>query len=88
MNFGVDVSSSPHIDNKGKDSSQGLGEHSLTVEKMYSINFAVTRTKFCLTLYHNGANSYLYVNGAEIFKFKVKDSEIVAIPLCLGNITK
>ena len=28
------------------------------------------------------------VNGTEIFKFKVKDSEIVASPLCLGNISK
>ena len=28
------------------------------------------------------------VNGTEIFKFKVKDSEIVTSPLCLGNISK
>ena len=37
---------------------------------------------------HNGANSYLFVNGTEIYKFKAKDSEIVASPLCLGNISK
>ena len=36
----------------------------------------------------NGANSYLFVNGKEILKFKGKDSEIVATPLCLGNISK
>ena len=30
----------------------------------------------------------LFVNGTEIFKFKAKDSEIVASPLCLGNISK
>ena len=36
----------------------------------------------------NGANSYLFVNGTEIYKFKAKDSEIVATPLCLGNISK
>ena len=35
-----------------------------------------------------GANSYLFVNGAEIIKFKAKDSEIVANPLCLGHISK
>ena len=29
----------------------------------------------------------MYVNGKEIHKFKAKDSEIVAIPLCLGNIS-
>ena len=55
---------------------------------MYSINFTVTKKKFCLSLHYNGANSYLFVNGTEIYKFKAKDSEIVASPLCLGNISK
>ena len=55
---------------------------------MYSINFTVTKKKFCLSLHYNGANSYLFVNGTEIYKFKAKDSEIVATPLCLGNISK
>ena len=55
---------------------------------MYSINFTLTKKRFCLGLHYNGANSYLFVNGTEICKFKVKDSEIVASPLCLGNISK
>ena len=63
-------------------------EHTLTAEKMYSIKFTVTKEKFCLSLHYNGANSYLFVNGAEIYKFKAKDSEIVASPLCLGNVSK
>ena len=86
--FEVDMSSAVHVNDKGKDiliirkgQTQGLGEHSLTAEKMYSINFTVTRKKFC-----NGANSYLFVNGKEIIKLKAKDSEIIATPLCLGNI--
>ena len=44
--FGADMNSSIHIDDKGKDililgkgPMQGLAEHSLTGEKMYSINF-------------------------------------------------
>ena len=44
--FGIDMSSSAYVDNKRKDilisgtgPTQGLGEHSLTAEKMYSINF-------------------------------------------------
>ena len=53
---------------------------------MYSINFTVTTKKFCLSLHYNGVNSYLFVNGIEICKFKAKDSEIVASRLCLGNI--
>ena len=36
----------------------------------------------------HGANSYLLVNGTEIYRFKAKDSEIIASPLCLGNISK
>ena len=43
---------------------------------------------FVLSLHYNRANSYLFVNGTEIYKFKAKDSEIVASPLCLGNISK
>ena len=39
-------------------------------------------------MHYNEANSYLFVNGAEIYKFKAKDSEIAATPLCLGNISK
>ena len=41
-----------------------------------------------LSLYHYGANSYLFVNGVEIHKPKLKISEFVAAPLCLGNISK
>ena len=41
-----------------------------------------------MSLHYNGANNYLFVNDREIYKFKAKDSEIVATPLCLGNISK
>ena len=88
------MSFSAHIDNNEKDilvlgigPAQGL-EHTLTAEKLYSINFTVTKKKFCLSLHYNSANSYLFVNGTEIYKFKAKDSEIVQNPLCLGNISK
>ena len=40
-----------------------------------------------MSLNYNGANSYLFVKGTEIHKFKAKDSKIVATPLCLGNIS-
>ena len=88
------MNSSAHIDNKkkdllvlGKGPTQWL-EHTLTAEKMYSINFTATRQKICLSLHYNRANSYLFVNGTEIYKFKAKDFEIVPNPLCLGNISK
>ena len=83
-----------HIDNKkkdilvfGKEPTQGL-EHTLTAEKMYSINITVTTKKFCLRLHYNGAKSYLFVSGSEIYKFKAKDSEIVTSLLFLGYISK
>ena len=89
------MKSSIHVDNKGKNililgkcPTQGSGEHSLTAGKMYSINFNKNNTKFCLSLHYIGANCYLFVNGTEIIKFKAKDSNIVASPLCLGNISK
>ena len=92
--FGVDMSSLTKIDNRrkdililGKGPTQGL-EHTLSEGKIYSINFTVTGKKFCLSLYYNGVNSYLFVNSTEIIKFKAKDSEIVATPLCLGKISK
>ena len=54
--FAVGMSSSAHIDNKkkdilfpGKGTTQRL-EHTLTVEKMYSINFTVTKKKFKFAL--------------------------------------
>ena len=55
---------------------------------MHSINFRKDQTKFCLSLHYNGANGYLCVHGKEIHKCKGKDIEIVATPLCLGNISK
>ena len=33
-------------------------------------------------------NSYIFINGVEIYKFKAKNFEINAAPLCLGNVSK
>ena len=43
---------------------------------------------FVLSLCYKGDNRYLFANGTEIHKIKVKDSEIVLYLLCLGNISK
>ena len=70
--FGVDRSSSVHVDNKkkyililGKGPTQGL-EHTLTAEKMHSINFTEQHKKVCLILHYHGVKNYLIVNGKEI----------------------
>ena len=67
--FRVDTSSSTKIDNRkkdililGKGPMQGL-EHTLSVKKMYLINFSKGHTKFCLKLHYSGVNSNLFANG-------------------------
>ena len=91
--FGVDMSSSVHVDNKKKYililvkcPTQGLD--GTTAGKKYSINFTKNNKKCWFSLHYNGANRYLLVNGNEIHKFKAKDSEIGATLLFLGNMSK
>ena len=55
---------------------------------MYSINFTVTKNKFCLGLHYNGANSYLLLNGIEIYKFKAKDFENISNDWSVDNMKK
>ena len=81
------MSSSVHVDNKKKDilipgqgPTQGLNGTALILLQM--------KQCFGFRLQYNGANSYLFVNGTEIIRFKAKGSEIVANPLCLGNISE
>ena len=71
----------------GVGPTQGL-EYTLFVAKMHSINFTENNSKLYLSLLYNGVNSYLLVNASEVYKYKAKDSEIVATPLCLGNISE
>ena len=62
--FGVDMSSSAHVENKKKDIlilaeglTQGLDDTTLTVETKYPINFTEHNKKLCLSLHYNRANS-------------------------------
>ena len=89
------MDSSVHINNKkndililGEASTQRLDGTTLASEKVHSINFTEHNKKFCLSLHYNGASSYSFLNVTEIIKFKAKDSETVATPLRLGNISK
>ena len=87
------MSSSVHANYKtksililGERCARGLEDTTFYVEKMYSINFTATRKNNCLSLHYNRDNSYLLLT--EIIQFKAKDSEIVANPLCLVNISE
>ena len=86
--FGVDLSSSVHIDNKGKDililgigPTQGLDDTTLTAEAQYSINFSISNRKFYLIMHYNGRSSFLFLNATKIYQFKAKDSEIKKISI-------
>ena len=59
-----------------------LDDTTLIGEKEYSKYFAEQHRKFCLRSGDNGVNSDIFVNDVEIYKFKVKYSEINAALLC------
>ena len=42
--------------------NDGVGE---TEKKRFNIDFTKAKTNLCLSLYYNGAESYLYVNKLE-----------------------
>ena len=61
--FGADMSSSVHIDYKGKDililgeePIQRLDDTTLTAEAIYPINFTQSNKRFVLSLHYNGSN--------------------------------
>ena len=93
--FGVDNSSSVHIDGRNKNilvlgegPTEGLDNATITAEAKYPINFTESGKRFVLSLHYNGIDSFLFVNAVKMYEFKAKDSEIKLYPLCLGNISK
>ena len=72
----------------GKGPTQELDYTALTAKKEFPINFTEQHKKFRLSFHYNGINSYIFVSSVEIYKFKVKDSEINAALFCLANVSK
>ena len=62
---------------------QGINDTTIYAEKMYSPKFTVDNKRFCLSLHYNRDDSYLFVNGKEIHKFKAKDSKNCALSIAL-----
>ena len=84
------MSSSTKIDNTGKDililrkgPTQGLREHSLSAEKIYSINFTKVNTKFCLSLHYDGANKR-YKDSRKLVRFLRAENLYDLLCLCFG----
>ena len=57
-------------------------------KKKFSISFTKWNTKFYFSLHYNANNSYLFINGKEIFKIKA-DNKNVNFPtqFCLRSIS-
>ena len=47
------------------------------IEKIYLPNFTIANKTFCLSLHYNGDDSYLFVNGKEVIKFKAKNQSVL-----------
>ena len=45
-------------------------------KKKIDINYSKAKTKFCLSLHYNDDNSYLFVNGKEIYKLKASNKNV------------
>ena len=57
-------------------------------QKKFDINFSKSKTKFCLSLHFNSDNSYLFVNGKDIYKFKASNKNAnFPCKCCLGSIS-
>ena len=56
----------------GKGPPQQIENTTMTGKKENIINFSAQQNKFSLVLHFNGMNSYLFVNGVEIYKYKAK----------------
>ena len=93
--FGVDNISSSHTDNcknnflvLGEGLNYGINGSFGSPEKEFLINFTKVKAKFYLSLHYNHDNTYLFVNGQEIFKFKVDNKNVnIWTQFCLGSIS-
>ena len=82
--FGVHENSLIHANNKANNIYimvdlfvKGINDTTLYAEKVYSRNFIQPSTQFVLSLYYNGYNTYLFVNGKQKLKFKAKTESLV-----------
>ena len=77
--FGVENSSSVHINNKKSGPTQGLNDNTTTrrtTEAKYYNYFSRSQGKLCLSLNVKGRKFFLFVNSTKIHQFKAKTSKI------------
>ena len=86
INFGAELSSSVHIDNKNKDililgerTPLELDDTRLTAEAKYPINFTQSAKRFVLSLHCNGSNTLLFVNATKVSQIKAKNAKLYTL---------
>ena len=57
------------------------------MRKKIDIHFTKPKTKVCSSLHYNADNSYLFVNGKEIYKFKASNKNNSPSKFSLGSIS-
>ena len=79
INFGADMSSYVHVDNKRKNilildegPTQGLDGATWTAKSQYPINFTQWWKRFVSSLHYNGSNSFLFVSATNVYQLKPK----------------
>ena len=92
--FGAKLSDSKYKYNKkqpilvlGYGSVKKINYTEIHAEQSYSLDFTSDNKVTCLSLHYNSDNSYLFVNGEEVCKFKAKNSELIKYHLCLGGLS-
>ena len=82
--FGFDNISLSHADNRkkkklfqGEGPTYDINSSFGSLGKKFSINFSKENTKLCLNLLYNHDNSYLFVNGKEIYKLITKMTKML-----------
>ena len=93
--FRVDNSSSCHSDNCKNNFlllveslNFGINRSFGSPERKFSIYFTKENTQFCFSLHYNDDNSYLFVNGKEILKFKAGNKNVnFPTQFCLGSMS-
>ena len=54
---------------------------------LVDISFSKGKGKCCLSLHYNSDNSYLFVNGKEVYKFKASNkNDKFPSQFCIGSI--
>ena len=92
--FRADNSSSSHTDNLindflilGEGDTPSINRSFGAAEKKIDINISKAKAQYSLSLHYNSDNSYLFMNGKEIYKFKASPKNNVSSRFCLGIIS-